>query len=203
MGFSPLDASTVGLIKNPKTNHISPQFHCVYDDNFETVHSNDPNNPPPIWDDLIINHRFRSDYDFDVDVVDTWEQPAPSNPGDSPGTVSLQVPVPTTSPSTEDCAPSSAEVIHEPVTPSVQTPTPTAPSSVEVSPVPPDAHVEPSATASPRRSGRIRKSVDRFKFTPANGYSVVQAFGKKLICTMLQTAYNLTKYNFWITKYYV
>ena len=38
MGVSPLHASTVGLILNPNTNRISPQFHCVYDDYFETVH---------------------------------------------------------------------------------------------------------------------------------------------------------------------
>ena len=47
MGTSPLHASTVGLIRNPRTNRLSPQFHCVYDDNFETVHSNDPNTPLP------------------------------------------------------------------------------------------------------------------------------------------------------------
>jgi hypothetical protein len=39
MGSSSLHASTVGLIRNLRTNHISPQFHVVYDDLFETVHA--------------------------------------------------------------------------------------------------------------------------------------------------------------------
>jgi hypothetical protein len=40
VGISPLHASSVALILNPNTNRISPQFHCVFDDNFETVHHN-------------------------------------------------------------------------------------------------------------------------------------------------------------------
>ena len=73
MGVSLLHSSTVGLILNPDTNRISPQFHCVYDDYFETVHSNDSNTIPPTWEDLVINHRFRNDID-DGKVKDTWEQ---------------------------------------------------------------------------------------------------------------------------------
>ena len=83
MGVSPLHASTVGLILNPNTNRISPQFHCVYDDYFETVHSNDSNNIPPTWEDLVINHRFRNDID-DEEVEDTWEQL--TNPSPAPTT---------------------------------------------------------------------------------------------------------------------
>ena len=48
VGVSPLHASTAGLIRNPRTNRLSPQCHCVCDDNFETVHHNDPNRPPPV-----------------------------------------------------------------------------------------------------------------------------------------------------------
>ena len=32
MGFSPIHASSVGLIKNPRTGNISPQYNVVYDD---------------------------------------------------------------------------------------------------------------------------------------------------------------------------
>ena len=37
IGRSPLHASNVGLILNPRTGHVSPQFHVVYDDDFTTV----------------------------------------------------------------------------------------------------------------------------------------------------------------------
>ena len=37
LGLSPLHASCVGMILNPEDNGISPQFHCICDDYFETV----------------------------------------------------------------------------------------------------------------------------------------------------------------------
>ena len=62
MGKSPLQASTVGLIRNLRTHNISPQFHVVYEDAFETVHSGDDVTPDS-WPDLLILTRFKSDYD--------------------------------------------------------------------------------------------------------------------------------------------
>ena len=59
MGISPLHASTVGLILNPNTNRLSPQFHCVYDDHFETTHAKFDAKPPDVWEKLIINSCFR------------------------------------------------------------------------------------------------------------------------------------------------
>jgi hypothetical protein len=37
VGRSPAHASNVGLILIPRTGHVSPQFHVVYDDDFTTV----------------------------------------------------------------------------------------------------------------------------------------------------------------------
>ncbi len=37
VGHSPSHAANVSLILNPRTGHISPQFHIVYDDVFTTV----------------------------------------------------------------------------------------------------------------------------------------------------------------------
>ena len=37
VGRSPSHASNVGLILNPRTGHVSPQYHVVYDDDFTTV----------------------------------------------------------------------------------------------------------------------------------------------------------------------
>ena len=59
---SPLHDSTVGLIRNLWTHKISPLFHVVYDDAFETVHSGD-GAPPDLRPDLFIFNRFKSDYD--------------------------------------------------------------------------------------------------------------------------------------------
>jgi len=42
LGHSAQHAASVSLILNPQTGFISPQFHCVYDDNFDSAKS-DPN----------------------------------------------------------------------------------------------------------------------------------------------------------------
>jgi hypothetical protein len=77
MGASPLHASTVGLVQNLQTNHISPQFHVVYDDLFETVHASS-SEAPASWPDLFTFNRFKSNFD-DEDFVptlpDKWSTP--------------------------------------------------------------------------------------------------------------------------------
>ena len=37
VGFSKQHSSTVALVRNLHTGHISPQYHVVFDDKFETV----------------------------------------------------------------------------------------------------------------------------------------------------------------------
>jgi hypothetical protein len=77
MVASPLHASTVGLIRNLRTNHISPQFHVIYDGMFETVHSGEEVQRAS-WPDLIIFNRFKSDYndnDFVPELADEWLTP--------------------------------------------------------------------------------------------------------------------------------
>lgn len=37
VGHSPCHAGSVTLVLNPKTLHVSPQFHVVFDNNFLTV----------------------------------------------------------------------------------------------------------------------------------------------------------------------
>ena len=64
MGASPMHASTVGLVRNLQTGSITPQFHMVYDDFFETVHSGEEEQPKE-WDELATMNRFKSDYDAD------------------------------------------------------------------------------------------------------------------------------------------
>ena len=59
---SHLHKKTVCLFRNLSKRRISPQFHLVYDDYFETfyIHSD---KPPEFWDNLIQFNRIR--YDFD------------------------------------------------------------------------------------------------------------------------------------------
>jgi hypothetical protein len=59
------------------TNRISPQFHCVYDNDFSTVHSAE-GEPPAEWNDMLIYNRFKSDYDdtnFVPDLDAEWLTP--------------------------------------------------------------------------------------------------------------------------------
>ena len=51
LGPSPSHARTVALILNPRTGHVSPQFHVKFDDFFETVGNKptDMNTPEPTW----------------------------------------------------------------------------------------------------------------------------------------------------------
>ena len=81
MGVSPLHASTVGLILNPNTNRLSPQFHCVYDDKFETVSNTSETTgvTPEAWEELVISSRFRNDLEEDTTIKDTWEKPLPNS----------------------------------------------------------------------------------------------------------------------------
>ena len=77
MGNSPLHASTVGLIRNLGTNHVSPQFHLVYDDLFETVHSGEEEIPHN-WPELVVMHKFKSSYDesaWTPELAPEWLSP--------------------------------------------------------------------------------------------------------------------------------
>ena len=53
VGRSPLHASNVGLILNPRTGHVSPQFHVVYDDDFMAVPYLRSANVPLHWAQLV------------------------------------------------------------------------------------------------------------------------------------------------------
>lgn len=77
VGASPMHASTVGLVRNLQTGSITPQFHMVYDDFFETVHS-DEDQEPKEWLELVTLNRFQSDIDSDdyiPDLPDEWLNP--------------------------------------------------------------------------------------------------------------------------------
>ena len=77
VGDSPLHASTVGLVRNLKTNNISPQYHVVYDSYFETVHS-DSLTQPEVWDELLIFNRYQANFDeneYVPELSNEWLSP--------------------------------------------------------------------------------------------------------------------------------
>ena len=77
MGFSPDHAQTVGMIRNLRTGFISPQFHCVYDDWFETVTA-PVDEEPPQWQDMLIYQRFQAEFEPGVPppiLSEDWMSP--------------------------------------------------------------------------------------------------------------------------------
>ena len=68
VGRSPAHASNIGLILNPRTGHVSPQFHVVYDDDFTTVPYLRTATVPPHWAELV-----RTSSKIQTDSHNTWE----------------------------------------------------------------------------------------------------------------------------------
>ena len=59
MGFSRFHSSLVGLILNPRTGSISPQFHVVYDDLFTMLHHNEDLKSVEQWSKLFTSPSSR------------------------------------------------------------------------------------------------------------------------------------------------
>jgi Reverse transcriptase (RNA-dependent DNA polymerase)/GAG-pre-integrase domain len=77
VGNSPLHASTVGLVRNLQTSSITPQFHLIYDDYFETVHSREDQEPAN-WGEILRFGRVQSEFnegDVGPELPDEWLNP--------------------------------------------------------------------------------------------------------------------------------
>jgi hypothetical protein len=77
MGISPNHASSVHLVRNLQTGTITPQFHLVFDDFFETVFS-EGEQEPDVWQDLVVFQSFANDFDDDdyrPELSDEWLNP--------------------------------------------------------------------------------------------------------------------------------
>ncbi len=67
LGHSPMHAGSVALVLNPKTGHVSPQFHIVFDDNFTTVSHMRDETIPPTWEHMCKNAtELATDEAFDL-----------------------------------------------------------------------------------------------------------------------------------------
>ena len=70
---------------NPKTGIMSPQFHLVFDDNFETVPHLHAGTVPENWADLVTSSREKSTEGF-YDITKTWFYGEVDITADSPDT---------------------------------------------------------------------------------------------------------------------
>ena len=74
-GHSPAHAGTVALVLNPRTGHILPQFHIVFDDLFTTVPFMNKSQLPPNWAELVKDYcKLVTDERFSLEK--TWLFPS-------------------------------------------------------------------------------------------------------------------------------
>jgi hypothetical protein len=71
VGCSPSHASNIALILNPRTGHLSPQFHVVFNDDFTTVPYLRTSTVPPHWADLVRSSAMIQMYT--EKQVGTWQ----------------------------------------------------------------------------------------------------------------------------------
>ena len=57
VGNSPAHAVTVALVLNPRTGHVLPQFHIVFDDLFTTILFMKKSQLPPNWAEPVKDYR--------------------------------------------------------------------------------------------------------------------------------------------------
>ena len=76
LGFSQEHSSTVALILNTDSGHISPQFHVVFDERFQTVTSDMVVDLEETWLDLFLESRdvFLDWFDSEVDSMPTLSE---------------------------------------------------------------------------------------------------------------------------------
>ena len=78
LGFSEEHSSLVANVRHLKTGHISPQYHCVFDDKFETVFSTGENDgviaaiTNMLWDN---NRELYALDEFDDDGLLVYQPP--------------------------------------------------------------------------------------------------------------------------------
>jgi hypothetical protein len=77
VGHSPSHAGSVALVLNPRTGHVSPQYHVVFDDLFTTVACMKKSEVPPNWSELVSKSEKVTDEDYDL--AKTWLFPDAEN----------------------------------------------------------------------------------------------------------------------------
>ena len=90
LGHSPVHAGSVALVLNPATGHVSPQYHCVFDDDFTTVSHMRAGTIPPHWAELCATStELVTDADIPSTFVDdaaaSGDVATPRLPNTAPG----------------------------------------------------------------------------------------------------------------------
>ena len=62
------------MVLNPETGHVSPKFHMVFDDEFNTVPFMREGTITLNWTDLV-QHSSQSDAPENIDLRDNWFTP--------------------------------------------------------------------------------------------------------------------------------
>jgi Integrase core domain. len=70
VGFSPHHSCTVAMVLNPNTGSVSPQFHVIFDDHFQTLKFLSMDTTPQFWSDFCRNLESDSS-DFDLHPATT------------------------------------------------------------------------------------------------------------------------------------
>ena len=72
MGISPGHAENISLVKNFKSGYLSPAYHVIHDDSFETVYSPEGVEPPQ-WEHLCVFERFELEFESNPPALsDDW-----------------------------------------------------------------------------------------------------------------------------------
>ena len=86
VGRSPFHAGSVALVLNPRTGHVSPQYHVVFDDDFTTVPYLNSMDVPAHWAALV-KSSSESATDEDYSLAETWFNQSPdANSSQEPST---------------------------------------------------------------------------------------------------------------------
>ena len=71
LGRSPYHASSVALVYNPRTGHVSPQYHVTFDNNFSTLACLRNRTVPTHWEQLVCSDTLLSTHEA-FDASDYW-----------------------------------------------------------------------------------------------------------------------------------
>ena len=85
LGHSPSHAGSVALVMNMNIGFVYPQFHLVFDDNFEIVPHLCTGTVHEKWADLVTNSKEKSTEGF-YDITKTWFHGEIDITADSPAT---------------------------------------------------------------------------------------------------------------------
>ena len=202
VGYSPLHASTVGLVRNLKTGNLSPQFHLVFDDWFETVHAT-ANEEPKQWQELIQFHQSSTDFDEDQYVPELskeWlnqeeieERDQRDRRRQEQGQRNSANP-PEDDPNRPQREPRSPQREHE--SPSVPTGAPETPTARETEIAAPGRPQEEELTPGPTRPQRNRKQTEIFTQNEKCGYKS-KVDPRRVQAQSKATQYNLTTVATW------